>query len=187
MDTHKEIKPWSLVKITQGPDVPLFDMKVKTMRNPRNETVIDAIVLNAADTVNVVAIDQDGALIIVEQYRFGIDSISFELPAGVIDGTEEPVYAAQRELREETGYSSDTWTYLGRSFVNPAYVDNCCHHFLATDCKKTHEVNQDDLEDIKVHLVEKLVIPAFMTKHIVRDAIGKTALHLVFPQESPLT
>ena len=185
-DWNREIKPWSLMKVTKGPPVPLFEMQIKRMSNPRNKAVIDAIVLKAADTINVVAIDQEGALLVVEQYRFGIDAVLCELPAGVIDSDEEPIVAAKRELREETGYSTAAWTYLGQSFINPAYVDNCCHHFLAIDCRKTHTVCQDELEDIKVHRVKSEEIADFIRRQVIKDAIGKAALQLVFPGDSPL-
>ena len=56
---------------------------------------------------------------LVEQYRYGIDRVTLELPAGAIDPGEAPEAAARRELREETGYEADAWVRLGALAVEP--------------------------------------------------------------------
>jgi ADP-ribose pyrophosphatase len=64
----------------------------------------DFVVIASADWCNVIAVTPDGKLVLVRQFRFGIEEFSLEIPGGIIDPGETPVAAAVRELREETGY-----------------------------------------------------------------------------------
>ena len=80
-----ELKEWTLVRREKGPDLPLFDVDFRYMKNPRNDHILKAVVLECPATINVIAIDKDLALIMVEQFRFGIGQNLLELPAGLID------------------------------------------------------------------------------------------------------
>lgn len=177
---EKKTKPWKKLNGHKGPEVPLFEMEIHKMESPRNQSVLDAIVLKLPDTINVVALDEDGALILVEQYRFGIKEALLELPAGFIDGDEEPLVAAKRELYEETGYFSDDWTYLGVTFLNPSYVNNRCYHFLATNAWFQGGRELDNTEDIAIHHIGKGRIAPFLAEGGIQDAIGLAAISKVF-------
>jgi 8-oxo-dGTP pyrophosphatase MutT (NUDIX family) len=98
----------------------------------------------------VLARTEEGHFVVVRQYRFGTRHVTTEIPGGVIDPGEEPLAAAQRELREETGYTAERWSYLGRVEPNPAFHDNLCHHYLAEDARLTHAQELDPGEDIVV-------------------------------------
>ena len=84
------------------------------------------------------------------QFRFGTDTVTTELPAGIIEENEPPLEAAKRELREETGYTSERWTELGSVPTNPAIFSNRCWLFLAEDAEETHPPEPDAGEDIAV-------------------------------------
>ncbi|MDR2696956.1 MAG: NUDIX hydrolase [Holophagales bacterium] len=89
-------------------------------------------------------------LLVVEQYRHGIDRASLEVPGGVCDQGENPLDAAKRELLEETGYASDNWVSLGSCAPNPAIQNNRCHFFLALDCVPKQDLVLDPTEEIRV-------------------------------------
>jgi len=89
-------------------------------------------------------------LLAVEQHRHGVEKASLEVPGGACDPGEDPLDAAKRELLEETGYTSENWTYLGSCTPNPAIQDNRCHFFLALDCAQTHELRLDPTEELRV-------------------------------------
>ncbi len=177
---EKKTKPWKKLSIHKGPDVPLFDIEIQKMESPRNQSILDAIVLKLPDTINVVALDEDGSLILVEQYRFGIHEALLELPAGFIDGDEEPLVAAKRELYEETGYLSDEWSYLGVTYLNPSYVNNRCYHFLAINATFQGGRELDSTEDIAIHHIRKVQIDSFLSQGGIQDAIGLAAISKVF-------
>jgi 8-oxo-dGTP pyrophosphatase MutT (NUDIX family) len=86
--------------------------------------------------VGVVAINNEGELYLVGQYRYAPDVYSLEIPKGAFDSfdsTESPVDAAKRELKEETGIIADTWIQLGTVHTLMGYSNDIVHLFLATD------------------------------------------------------
>lgn len=107
------------------------------------------------DWVNIVPITPEKEVVFVKQYRFGINDITLEVPAGTLDlGEHSPESAAKRELLEETGYSSQELIHLGKVAVNPAIQNNYCHFYLAEDVTLVGEQDLDLTEDIKVELVK---------------------------------
>lgn len=128
----------------------LFRPRYDTLVNPRTDEVMQRLVLETPDWVNVVALTPARRLVCVLQYRFGTGKITLEIPGGALDRGEDHGEAARRELREETGYTATRWTYLGCVEPNPAFQDNLCHHWLAEDAVRTHELSLDSGEDIAV-------------------------------------
>ena len=120
-------------------------------------------VIRLADWVNIVAITPNDEIILVKQYRFGQDEITIETAAGAIERGEQPLLAAKRELEEETGYISNEWESLGSVAVNPAFMTNRCHVFLATNCVADGVQNFDEDEDIEI-----VIRPMSEVKDILR-------------------
>jgi len=71
--------------------------------------------------VMIVPITDDGPLIIERQFRYPLDRVLLEFPAGKLDPNETTLHCAQRELREETGFRASEWAYAGRMHNAPAY------------------------------------------------------------------
>jgi ADP-ribose pyrophosphatase len=71
-------------------------------------------------------------LLLVRQYRYPIEQLTLEIPAGKLDPGEEPMVCAGRELREETGYRG-TLEFLGTFFTTPGFTDEVMHLYSATD------------------------------------------------------
>jgi ADP-ribose pyrophosphatase len=170
------MKRWKRIRREQGPQIPLFDLEFHYMENPRNQSVLKALVLRAKDTVNVIALTADQEVLLVKQYRFGVQDFVMELPAGLIDRDEDPISTAKRELEEETGYISEEWHYLGFSYINPAYVNNGCHHFVATNAIQKGVLKLDDSETIQVSAIPLGSVPNYIRKGIIRDAISIACL-----------
>jgi 8-oxo-dGTP pyrophosphatase MutT (NUDIX family) len=133
-------------------------------------------VLEAPDWVNVLAETTEGDLVLVRQYRFGSASVTTEIPSGVVDPGEDHGDAARRELREETGYSSERWTYLGHVDPNPAFLDNLCHQWLAEEAVLTHEQDLDPGEDIEVLTRSPEEIRHWVREGRIDNALVLTAL-----------
>ena len=81
--------------------------------------------------VCIIAVTNDGKIIMEEQYRKPIEQIFLEIPAGKIDPGEDIFETAKRELKEETGYSSDEWKKLGELIPCPGYSTEILHVYLA--------------------------------------------------------
>src|SRR5258708_3785385 len=97
----------------------------------------DAFTVRCNDWCNVIAVTPGGEVVLVWQYRFGTESLSLEIPGGVIDAGEDPEHAARRELREETGYEADGFELLLIIEPNPAIQSNRCYTFVAHGARRT--------------------------------------------------
>lgn len=105
------------------------------------------------DFVAVFAINTYGKIILVRQYRHGLRAMSLELPGGILDAADcDPIVAARRELREETGYRGGEFRILARLGVQPASATNYAHLVLATGVDPGF-ASPEDGEDIELVLV----------------------------------
>lgn len=128
----------------------IFDLRGVWYRHPVRGTEKEFYVVKSPDWVNVLALTPDHRLILVNQFRFGIDGFSLEIPGGIIDDGEDPIEAGLRELREETGYVGGTARILGTVHPNPAIQSNRCHLVLVEDVKRSAELEWDADEEIEV-------------------------------------
>ncbi len=98
----------------------------------------------------IAAIDADGNVCLIRQYRYAIDQWIWELPAGLLEPGEEPVVSAERELMEETGLSASRWQSLGNMLSSPGFCDEYLYLFLATGLQQG-ETQHEENEFIEVH------------------------------------
>jgi ADP-ribose pyrophosphatase len=89
-------------------------------------------------------------MVLVRQFRYGIDDFSLEIPGGVIDPGEDPVAAGLRELHEETGYAGTKARLLASVHPNPAIQNNRCHLILVENATLSSAPQWDQDEEIEV-------------------------------------
>ena len=128
----------------------IFDLRSQQYHHPVRGTTRDFVVIDSRDWVNVVALTPDGKLVLVRQFRFGIDAFSLEVPGGIIESGEDPVVAGLRELQEETGYVGKAARLLGSVNPNPAIQNNRCHLVLVESAQPTAASAWDHDEEIEV-------------------------------------
>lgn len=128
----------------------VFEVTGVRYRHPLRQTEREFTVIRAPDWVNVVALTPDGQIVIVRQFRYGIDEFSLEIPGGVMEAGEDPVAAGVRELREETGFSGCAATLLGSVHPNPAIQSNRCHFVFVDAAVRAHDLEWDADEEIQV-------------------------------------
>lgn len=142
--------PWPQESESVRQDSRLFRQIVAQRRSPHTGFQHAFCRLQGPDWVNVVAFTREGDLLVVEQFRHGIDAPTLEIPGGGCDPGETPEDAARRELREETGFVSEHWVALGFCTPNPATQNNRCHTFLALDCDPDGPLELDSAEELQV-------------------------------------
>jgi len=89
------------------------------------------VIVDHCGSVVLLPIDEEKKILFVKQYRWPIDRILIELPAGRLDMQEEPLMCAQRELQEETGFRAEKLTPIGHLFTTPGYCTEQLYLFLA--------------------------------------------------------
>ena len=166
----------------------IFDVLGVRYRHPVRGTEQEFIVMQTPDWVNVVAVTPDQQLVLVRQFRFGIDAFSLEIPGGVMEAGEDPVVAGLRELREETGFAGGVAQLLGTVHPNPAIQANRCHYVLVESAVRSHELEWDADEEIHVEtrpidevlalarrggITHALVLNALMFFEARRRAVGQ--------------
>ena len=106
-------------------------------------------IVEHADVVAVVPLDENGDVLLVRQYRLAAEAALLEVPAGIVDEGEDIEAAAQRELQEEAGYRAERLEKLTGFFVSPGFCTEFVHVFLATDLIESG-LDADDDEDLEL-------------------------------------
>lgn len=146
-----KIKKWEIESENIEYQTPIFKLLKRNCKSPNQDKKGGFYIIDAPDWINVFALTPEKEIILVNQYRYGIDELSWEIPGGAVDRSDQnPMEAAKRELEEETGFTSDQWEDLGNVSSNPAIFTNYCHFYIAWNCELTTSQNLDPFEEIEV-------------------------------------
>lgn len=116
-------------------------------------------VIRHVGAVAVVPLTDDGKVIIERQFRYPLNRVVTEIPAGKLDSfTEDRLSAAKRELEEETGYTAKDWTCLGDYYPTPAYCDERITIYLARGLALgTRHLDEDEFLNFEAIPLSQLV------------------------------
>ena len=130
--------------------------------------------------VGIVAINDEGNVFMVRQFRYPLGKEIMEIPAGKLEKGENPLDCAVRELSEETGYSAGKMISLGEMYPSPGYCKEVLYAYLATELTPGAS-HPDDDEFLSVEMVpfDKAVSMALSGE--LRDA--KTVVALLRARE----
>ncbi|UQZ89097.1 NUDIX hydrolase [Deltaproteobacteria bacterium Smac51] len=174
---------WPLVKDESVLKTPIFEVRRNVCQSPKDGQDKGFFVLDCPDWVQVLPITEDGRAVLVRQFRQGTRALSLELPGGVIEKGQEPLEAGQRELREETGYTSESWRHMASFKPNPAVNTNTAHFFVAEKARLTDSTEFDENEDIELVLVDLKELPGMVLRGEIDHAIMSAAISFYFMKE----
>ena len=177
------MKNWKVLSTEELFKSGLFRLRSEKCELPDGRVMPRYYTFDFADWVQAVAVTKDGKMVMLTQYRHSAKTVCLEVPGGSMDPrtTEDAMGAAQRELLEETGYSSSNWKSLGFHYPNPALQSNRIHIFLALDCEKTAEPHLDPFEDLEVELLSVKDVYEKVHKGEVTHALILATLLLAQP------
>lgn len=148
LETGREVGPTETVLESRR----LFEGRILKLRvdKVRLEGGVEATreVVEHPGAVAVVAVDEQGQVVLVRQYRHPVGRPLDELPAGKLEPGEDPLLAAQRELEEETGLLAGSWRQVGDFFTAPGFADERMRLYLAQDLRPGRP-NPDEDEELQ--------------------------------------
>jgi ADP-ribose pyrophosphatase len=177
-NTANADKKWKLIK-----SKPVFQTKwLSVFENdyqlPDGRTEKGYYHLDRPDYVLVVAIDDKNRLILEKNYRRGVDGFVYELPAGFVDEEETPKQAAERELKEETGYFGNA-VVIGEIYPQPAFSSMKAYVAFVRineDLKGNQKLESD--ENIEFELMDFDDIKKKVKENIIKDMGLLSALEM---------
>ncbi len=160
---------------------PLLELQDRQLVTESSTGGIDrrrAIVLETPDWVNVIPLTADGRVLLIRQWRYGIEGVTLEIPGGVVDPGEEPAATAARELLEETGYRAGRVRPIGKVHPNPAIHNNQTFTYVAEDLVQVGPPEGDGEEEIELTSAALTEIPGLIRDGTITHSLVIAAFHL---------
>ena len=160
----------------------ILNVKRDQVRLPNGHQSVREVIRHVG-AVCVVPVTDDGRVVVERQYRYPIDQVITEIPAGKLDSREEDrLHAAQRELKEETGITADSWTDMGLYYPAAAYSDEKITMYLARGLHRGEQrLDEDEFLNVALVSMEELIeeiLTGKITDGKTQAAILKAAMLL---------
>jgi ADP-ribose pyrophosphatase len=134
-----------------------LNMKRDTVRMPDGSKAVREY-LTHPGAVAIVAILDDGRILLERQYRYPVARVCMEIPAGKLDLGEDPLICAQRELQEETGYTATKWSYIRRIHPVISYSTEFIDIYLAEGLSKgERQLDDEEFLDVFAASLDELL------------------------------
>lgn len=147
----------------------VFEIQVDKIKYNSGNTAPREVVLHNGGAV-VLAETVSGRIILIKQFRYPFKKELWELPAGKLENGEDPIYCAERELKEETGYSAKRITKLGSIFTSPGFCSEELHIFFAEGLSEGEHAREEGEEGMTVHEFTPEEITAMIMNGEIKDS-----------------
>lgn len=144
--------PWHTLSTHAIYENPWISVREDQVTRPDGAPGIYGVVSMRNTAIGVLPVHADGSITLVGQFRYTLGEYSWEIPEGGCPHGEEPLEAARRELREETGLAASTWESLGRVHLSNSVCDEAGFLFLATDLEQ-FAPEPEGTEDLQIRRV----------------------------------
>lgn len=171
MEQQPPLQPWIRKSTTHLAKTRIFTLEEHEYASPKNGGSAGFAVINSPDWVNIFAITPEDQVVLVEQFRFGVGTLSLEVPGGIVDPDESPAETAARELVEETGYSGSAPVLLGSMSANAAILNNQFHTYLVRDAVLDRPQALDEHEEIRVVLRPRAELGAMIRRGEIHHSV----------------
>ena len=179
------LRPWRRLRANRLQRCRVFDVDEVRFEPPHGGRAETFYCIQAPDWINVIPLTADGQVLFLRQFRFGVDDFTLEIPGGMCDPGETPLQAAQRELREETGYVAGKWNLLGWVHPNPALQNNRCYSYVARDLRREGEPRPDAHEEFELQQVPRDRVASLIATGEVTHSLVVAAFHLLDVGQAP--
>ncbi len=140
----------------------IYEGKIITLKRDKvkleNGNIAYREVVNHSGGVGVIALNENGEIYMVKQFRYPYKKTILEIPAGKLNKGEDPLECGKRELCEECGVKAKNYISLGEIYPSTGYVDEVIHLYLATSLSKSQQkLDDDEFLDVLILPFEKVV------------------------------
>jgi ADP-ribose pyrophosphatase len=128
----------------------IFDVRVDDIEyNNSDNKGIREVAVHPGGAV-LLPLKTDGKIVLITQYRYPQNEVLLELPAGKLEKGEDPFVCASRELTEETGYTSNKISKLGKIYTTPGFCDEVLHIYLAEELVPGDHAREEGEEEMEI-------------------------------------
>jgi len=147
----KKLKKWKTLHSEILLDQPPW-MRVRSddVLLPDGRIVENYMRVEAPDSVMIVPLNAKDEIGMVRSYKRGLEAVDIQPPAGMVEGSEDALITARRELLEECGCIAATWVDLGNYILGGNYGGGWVHLFLARDVEMITDPDPGDLEEMEL-------------------------------------
>ncbi len=145
----------------------ILNLRVDTVKGPKGVTQRE--IIDHSEAVTIIPFQKPNRIYLIHQFRKPTEQVLIELPAGCMEPNEDPIIAAERELKEETGFLADSLIKVGEMYMAPGFCNEYMHFYIAEglqpgetnmDIDEYMELKEYKLEDLKEMIKEKKIIDA---------------------------
>jgi ADP-ribose pyrophosphatase len=167
--------PWRTLRSSLRYDNPWISVTHHDVLNPSGGEGIYGVVHFKNRAIGVLALEDDGSTYLVGQYRYALQSYSWEIPEGGGPHSEDPLAAAKRELLEETGLRAREWRQILRMHLSNSVSDEESIVFVATGLEQG-EASPEETERLALRRLPFAQVLAMVQRGEITDSITVAAV-----------